>query len=134
MAKTKEQIKKEMREVNKMMNINIYELIIKTLNKTNITIAEGYMLARKLEHICEEWNTISIKVNDEGFRIETYFKVDNCDIYYEEEHIISIFTDGVVCDYKHYKEEKNSDWTIEKDAQGTILEFLQNQLKDHSNK
>ena len=111
-----------------MMTTNIYELIIKTLNKTNITLAEGYMLARKLEHICEEWSSYTIKVDDESFRIMIYFKADNGDIYYEEEHTVSIFTDGVVGEYKHYKEDADDDWTIETNAQGTVMEFLQNKL------
>ena len=111
-----------------MMTTNIYELIIKTLNKTNITLAEGYMLAKKLEHICEDWSSYTIKVDDEGFRIIIYFKADNGDIYYEEEHIINVFTDGIIGEYKHYRENADDEWTVENNKQGTIMEFLQNKL------
>ena len=86
------------------------------------------MLAKKLEQLCEEWNSFTIKVDDEGFRIEVYFKADNGDIYYEEEHVVSIFTDGIVCEFKQYKENANDEYTVEFDRQGTVMEYLQNLL------
>lgn len=109
---------------------NIYELIVKTLNKTNITIAEAYMLAKKLEQLCEEWSSFTIKVDDEGFRIEVYFKVDNGDIYYEEERIVSIFTDGTVGDFLQCKEDPFAEFEIDHDRQGTVMEYLQLLLPD----
>ena len=115
------------------MPTNLYELIVKTLNKTNITIAEAYMLAKKLERLCEEWSSFSIKVDDESFRIETYFKIDNGDIYYEEEHRLSVYTDGMVSEFKIYKENEHDEYTVELDRQGTVLEYLQEQLPDFTN-
>jgi hypothetical protein len=112
------------------MPTNLYELIVKTLNKTNITIAEAYMLAKKLEHLCEEWNSFTIKVDDEGFRIEVYFKTDNGDIYYEERRTVSIFTDGIVGDFLEYKENPNDDFEVDHDRQGTVMEYLQLLLPD----
>jgi hypothetical protein len=112
------------------MPTNLYELIVKTLNKTNITIAEAHMLAKKLEQLCEEWSSFTIKVDDEGFRIEVYFKVDNGDIYYEEEHIVSIFTDGTVGDFLQCKEDQFAEFEIDHDRQGTVMEYLQLLLPD----
>ena len=109
---------------------NIYELIVKTLNKTNITIAEAYMLAKKLEQLCEERSSFAIKVDDECFRIEIYFKTDNGDIYYEERRIVSIFTDGIVGDFLEYKENPNDDFEVDHDRQGTVMEYLQLLLPD----
>ena len=110
------------------MPTNLYELIFKTLNKTTLTIAEGYMLARKIESFCEDIATFTLKVDDEGFRVETSCKCDNGDIYYEEEHILSVFTDGIVCEFKQYKENANDEYTVEFDRQGTVMEYLQNLL------
>lgn len=115
------------------MPTNLYELILKTLNKTNLTIAEGYMLARKIESFCEDLTSYVLKVDDESFRIETYFKVDNGDIYYEEEHRLSVYTDGMVSEFKIYKENEHDEYTVELDRQGTVLEYLQEQLPDFTN-
>lgn len=112
------------------MPTNLYELILKTLNKTNITIAEGYMLARKIESFCEDLTSYVLKVDDESFRIETYLKVDNGDIYYEEEHRLSVYTDGIVSEFKFYKENEQDEYTVEFDRQGTVMEYLQEQLPD----
>ena len=112
------------------MPTNLYELIVKTLNKTNITIAETYMLAKKLERLCEEWNAFTIRVDDEGFRIEVYFKSETDEFYYEEERIVSVFTDGIIGDFLQYKENANDNFTIDHDRQGTIMEYLQLILPD----
>ena len=115
------------------MPTNLYELTLKTLNQTTLTIAEGYMLARKIESFCENFNTFCLKVDDEGFRVETYFKADNGDLYYEEEHRLSVYTDGTISEFKIYKEQEYDEYTIELDRQGTVMEYLQEQLPDFTN-
>jgi ketosteroid isomerase-like protein len=112
------------------MPTNLYELILKTLNKTNITIAEGYMLARKIESFCDEVSTFTLKVDDEGFRIEVYFKVDNPEeyVYYEEMHILSVFADGMIGEFKEFRDFADDEFEVEIDKQGTVTEYLQDML------
>ena len=54
----------------------------------------------------------------------------NGDIYYEEERIVSIFTDGMVGDFLQCKEDPSAEFEIDHDKQGTVMEYLQLLLPD----
>lgn len=108
---------------------NLYELVSKTLKNTSLTIAIGNELVEKITAFCEDVDNLTLKIDSEGFRIETYCKLNGC-VYYEEEHILSVFTDGTICEFKQYKEQEEDEYTVEFDRQGTIIEYLQDLLPD----
>lgn len=117
------------------MPTNLYELILKTLNKTDVTIKQAYLLAQELERMCEDFTSITIKVDDESFRVISYYKCSNdIDLYYEEEHTVAVYTDGTVGEIILSRESLEEEMAITTDSQGTIAEYLKRKLPSYLTK
>lgn len=118
------------------MPTNLYELIIKTLNKTDVTLKQAYLLAQALERVCEDVTNITIKVDDESFRIISCYSCGNNDIgiYYEEEHTVAVFTDGTIGEIILSRESLEEEMAITTDSQGTIAEYLKRKLPSYLTK